>query len=40
MASSLLGQMPYGTLVYGSYEVYKDVLMDGCVRGWVVFYLI
>lgn len=31
MASSLLGQMPYGMLVYGSYEVYKDMLVDGCV---------
>ena len=28
LTSSLLGQMPYGMLVYGSYEVYKDMLQD------------
>jgi len=28
ITSSLLGQMPYGMLVYGSYEVYKDMLLE------------
>jgi hypothetical protein len=28
IASSLIGQMPYGMLVYGSYEVYKDMIVE------------
>ncbi|KAM3569913.1 hypothetical protein VYU27_008004 [Nannochloropsis oceanica] len=32
ITSSLLGQMPYGMLVYGSYEVYKDMIVEGLPR--------